>query len=892
LIEHLNQGLRHKLTLVSAPAGFGKTTLLSEWVGQTEAPAAWVSLDEGDNDPTRFLAYFIAALGQVEGIEATIGEGALGMLQSPQPPPTEAVLTSLLNEIAAIPDRIILVLDDYHLIEAQPIHDALTFLLEHLPPPERGLHLVIATRDDPHLSLARLRARGQLTELRATDLRFTSSEAAEFLNQVMGLALSEEDIAALETRTEGWIAGLQLAAISMQGREDVTGVIQSFTGSQRYVLDYLVEEVLEQQSESIQTFLLQTSILNRLTGSLCDAVCSVGTVTGQDNGQTTLEILENANLFIVPLDGERRWYRYHHLFADLLRNQLKASQPDLVPALHRQASAWYAANDLRPEAIAHSMAAEDWERVAQLIDKVVNDVMGGGAYLTDVLGWLDTLPQEVVRARPRLGIVRAWMLMLMRHNDDAERCLHELEETTDSLLPKEDQLQVTAIRAFLARQQDEVPKAIELSHQVLDALAEGVSAPNLVKPMAALNLANAYILMGDVIQSQRWFSEVLAIAEEAGIAFALAAMHGQALTQTIGGQLHRAAETYRRALELADQAAQQSVGVAPAMAWIHTGLGDLLQEWNRLDEAAHHLDRGLELGRKWQIGGSLCSSYISLARLSQAQGDRGGTLDMIRQAEQLPPAYQSALGGGPLGACRARTMLALAGSSSGDPASHLEAVEQWARTRGLCADGAIHSLDDEYEYLVWARLLIARNEASRALHLLARLLEKAQEYGRTGRAIEILTLQALAQQKLGATEQALNPLERALSLAEPEGYVRTFVDEGALMAELLKAFSAQRSASLTVSQAYVDRLLSAFGPVGTVDSVRPSRSTTFPPDALTDREMEVLRLLNTGLTGPEIARELYVSINTVKTHTRRIYDKLEVHRRYEAIERAQELGLI
>jgi LuxR family maltose regulon positive regulatory protein len=478
LVKRLDEGLRlgNRLTLVSAPAGFGKTTLVSEWVqamGAATPPiaVAWLSLDEGDNDPTRFLAYLVAAL---QTIAANIGEGALGMLQSPQPP-TEAILTSLLNEIAAIPDRLVLVLDDYHLIETQSIQDALAFLLEHLPPPERGLHLVIATRDDPHLPLARLRGRGRLTELRGADLRFTSSEAAEFLNQVMALDLSAEDISALETRTEGWIVGLQLAAISMRGHKDASSLIQSFTGSQRYVLDYLVEEVLEQQSESVQTFLLQTSILNRLTGSLCDAVCSVGTATGQDNGQTTLEILENANLFIVPLDGERRWYRYHHLFADLLRNQLKASQPDFVPALHRQASAWYAANDLRPEAIAHSLAAEDWERVAQLIDEVVNDVMGGGAYLTDVLGWLDTLPQEVVRARPRLGIVRAWMLMLMRHNDDAERCLHELEETTDSLLPKEDQLQVTAIRAFLARQQDEVPKAIELSHQVLDALAEGVT---------------------------------------------------------------------------------------------------------------------------------------------------------------------------------------------------------------------------------------------------------------------------------------------------------------------------------------------------------------------------------------------------------------------------------
>ncbi len=393
LIERLNQGLQlgHKLTLVSAPAGFGKTTLIGEWLGRLRLDAAkesqitdrvaWLSLDEGDNDPGRFLTYFVAALNQVEGIDTTIGERALDMLQSAQPPPAEDVLVSLINEITAISGRIILVLDDYHVIDAQPVNvsasvDAstsvdgvLTFLLEHLPP---QMYLVIATREDPQLPLARLRARGQLTELRATDLRFSSSEAAEFLNQMMGLDLPAADIAVLESRTEGWIAGLQLAALALQGpismqkNEDVANLIKSFTGSHRFVLDYLIEEVLEQQAQSVQTFLFQTAVLDRLTGSLCDAL------TGQNDGQQTLEYLEQANLFIVPLDNERRWYRYHHLFADLLRQRQRQTQSEQLPILHLRASMWYEQNGFADEAIEHALRAEDFEQTAQLIEEHID----------------------------------------------------------------------------------------------------------------------------------------------------------------------------------------------------------------------------------------------------------------------------------------------------------------------------------------------------------------------------------------------------------------------------------------------------------------------------------------------------------------------------------------
>ena len=391
LVARLNEGLHRKLTLISAPAGFGKTTLVSEWVAGCERPVAWLSLDEGDNDLARFLAYLVAAL---QTITADMGKGLLAGLQSPQPPPIELILTTLLNEITTIPDHFVLVLDDYHVIDAQPVDHALTFLLEHLPP---QMHLVIATREDPQLPLARLRARGQLTELRAADLRFTPSEAAEFLNQVMGLNLSADDIAALETRTEGWIAGLQMAALSMQGRSDTASFIQAFTGSHRFVLDYLVEEVLQRQPERVRSFLLQTAILDRLSGPLCDAV------TGREDGRGMLDALERGNLFVVPLDDRRQWYRYHHLFADVLQARLMEEQPDQVSGLHRRASAWYEQNGLPSDAIRHALAAEDFERAADLIE-LAGPMVEESSLTATWLGWVRALPDELVRIRPVLSV--------------------------------------------------------------------------------------------------------------------------------------------------------------------------------------------------------------------------------------------------------------------------------------------------------------------------------------------------------------------------------------------------------------------------------------------------------------------------------------------------------
>jgi len=596
LVEKLNDGLHRKLTLISAPAGFGKTTLVSEWVeqlrlddskeNQNKYKIAWFSLDENDKDPARFLTYFISALNRTEGIEATIGEGALTMLQSPQPPPTEAILTSLINEIAAIPDRIIIVLDDYHVLESSQVDDALTLLLEHLPP---QLHLVIATREDPHLPLSRLRARGQLTELRAADLRFTTSEAAEFLNQVMGRDLSAENIAALEARTEGWIAGLQLAAISLQGHADTSRLIQSFTGSHRLVLDYLIEEVLNQQPLNVQNFLLQTAILNRLTGSLCDAI------TGQENGQAILEMLDRANLFIVPLDNERRWYRYHHLFADLLRQRLKQTQPEQLQILHRSASEWYEQNGFVDEAIEHALRAENFERAASLIEEHVDALWQRGEH-SKLRRWLAGLPGELVFSKPHLCILQAWDLFTSGHQDAAERSLQAAEKVLDTntdlatetslmehkQLSEYDRMKIlgraAAIRAFLAFYRGDVQGISQYSHQALEFLPEDDLAWRSTTTVA---LGDAYSLIGEMEAAYRVRLEALEASKAAGnIYMILISSMKLAVTMRQQGWLERVIEICQRQLLLANESGLSQTVV---VGWLLAIWGEVLAEVNDLD---------------------------------------------------------------------------------------------------------------------------------------------------------------------------------------------------------------------------------------------------------------------------------------------------------------------
>lgn len=894
LIERLNGGLHRKLTLISAPAGFGKTTLVTEWLdtlrvdaqkgSRCENRAAWVSLDEGDSDLARFLAYFISALVRVEGNIAEIGKAAIGMLQSSRLPLTAAVLVPLVNEIAAVPDRMVLVLDDYHLIDAQPIHDTLDFLLENQPP---NLHLVLATREDPPLQLSRLRARDQLTELRAADLRFTSAEAAEFLNRVMGLDISTEDIAALEIRTEGWIAGLQLAAISLQGHTDATRLIQTFTGSHRLVLDYLVEDVLDHQPQNIQDFLLQTAVLDRLTSSLCNVL------TGQEDGQAILELLERANLFVVPLDNERHWYRYHHLFADVLQARLRTKQPDQVAILHRRASEWYEQKGLTPEAVRHALAGRDFKRAAGLVELAWPAWSESPRSIT-WLGWVNALPEELVRARPVLCVAYAQSLLNAGKLEAAEARLLDVERwlglTTgtpnqpepsaiEMVVVDEEQFRSLAAtlamtRAYHAQAVGDIRGTVKYAGQALDLLPESEHY-NRAAVTGLLGLANW--ASGDLEAAHSTFSDGLFgnLHDMIKGTFVVADIKATL------GRLNEALDSCERALKLAYGLGEPLlIGTED----VYTGISALHREQGDLEAAAQDLATSKKLGDQVELPDWQYRWCIAQARLKQTLGDLDSALELLDEAERLyvrTPLPEVR----PIAAMKTRVWARQ---------GRLSEALGWARERGLSVHDELSYLS-EFEHITLARVLIAsyRDHGGDSIHdavgLLERLLKTAEEGARKGSMIEILVLQALAFEAQGNISHALAPLERSLALGEPEGYQRMFVDEGPPMARLLYEALARG-----IAPRYVQRLLAAFPvvePEPADRSVRrPSESGLIEP--LSEREIEILQLIADGLTNQEIAVRLYLSLNTVKVHARNIYGKLGVTNRTQASSRARALGIL
>ncbi|MFZ0534405.1 MAG: tetratricopeptide repeat protein, partial [Anaerolineales bacterium] len=637
LIERLNEGLRRKLSLISASAGFGKTTLVSEWVAVCERPVAWLSLDEGDNDPSQFLIYLVAA---VQTIAANIGARVLGVLQAPQPPPIVSILIALLNEITTIPDHFVLVLDDYHVLDSKPVDEALSFLLEHLPP---RMQLVITTREDPHLPLARLRSRGQLTELRAADLRFTPSEASEFLNQVMGLNLSAEAITALETRTEGWIAGLQLAALSMQGRSDAASFIKSFTGSHHFILDYLVEEVLQRQPEYVRNFLLQTAILDRLSGSLCDAV------TGQEDGSGMLEALERGNLFVIPLDDQRQWYRYHHLFAEVLQAHLREAQPDRVSALHRRASEWYEQNGLPSDAIRHALAAEDFEGAAGLIE-LAWPTVEDGSLSTKWIGWVKALPDVLIRARPVLSVWYANALLVSGEMEaagarltDAERWLEPVDNmngqpkkpAAEMVVVDEEQFRslpatIAIARAYRAQALGDVPGAVTYARRALDLTPE---TNHLKRGQATALLGLTYWASGDLEAANWTFAGYTMMLRTAGnILDAISTTCILADIRMALGRLQEAASTLEQLLQFV---VDQGEPMPPDTADLYMGLGELYRERGDLKAAAQYLLKSKELCEQAELLYRQRRLCVTQARLMQTQGDLDGALDLLNEAERL-----------------------------------------------------------------------------------------------------------------------------------------------------------------------------------------------------------------------------------------------------------------
>jgi LuxR family maltose regulon positive regulatory protein len=881
LRERLDRGTASKLTLVSAPAGFGKTTLLAEWLAAApagERSAAWLSLDQGDNHPATFWSYLIAAL---QTAAPGVGAAALALLQSPQPPPIETVLATLLNELGALPTEVVLVLDDYHVVDARDLQDGVAFLLDHLPP---RVHLVIASRADPPLPLARLRARGELAEIRAADLRFTPDEAAAYLNEVMGLALTARDVAALEGRTEGWIAALQLAALSVRGRDDVAGFIASFAGDDRYIVDYLVEEVLQRQPDQVRGFLQQTSVLDRMTGPLCDAV------TGQDGGKAMLESLERGNLFVVPLDDRRRWYRYHHLFADVLRARLLDERPGQLPDLHRRASAWYERNGEPSEAIRHALAAEDFPRAADLVELAALALLRSRQEAT-LLGWLEELPDDVLRRRPVLSNFYAAALLQGGQLDGVEARLRDAERWLDPdrrerpdagaagmVVVDEEAFRrlpssIAVHRAGCALVLGKVDETVKHARRALELAPED---DHLGRGGAAALLGLASWVRGDLETAHRTFADGMASVQRAGhISDVLGSAIALAEIRRAQGRLGEAMRTYEQALQLGTE---QGAPVLRGTADLHVGMSELYRERDDLPAATQHLLRSQELGASAEMPQNRYRWRVAMARVREAQGDLDGALDLLDEAERLYvgdffPNVR------PVAALRARVWVAQ---------GRLGDALDWARERGLAAE------DDpdyprEFEQVTLARLLLARYDSERAersireaIGLLERLRHAAEDGGRTGSLIEILALQALADQMRGDIAAALVRLERALTLAEPEGYVRIFVDEGRPMAALLGA-----AAKRGIARSYVRQLVAAFGEA---EDRAPARPVLIEP--LSERELDVLRLLGTDLDGPGIARELVVSPNTMRTHTKNIYAKLGVNSRRAAVRRADELGLL
>ncbi|MCW2547950.1 MAG: ATP-dependent transcriptional regulator, MalT-like, LuxR family [Mycobacterium sp.] len=884
LSERLGRSARSRLTVVSAPAGFGKTTLLTQWLadvaeGGTTA-AAWVSLDTRDNDPATFWTYVITSLQTAAG--DSLGTAALELLQPQQPP--EAALSTLLNDLEALPREVVLVLDDYHVIVAQDIHDAIGYLLDNLPP---QVHLVLATRVDPPLALSRLRARGELVEVRSADLRFTLDEAASYLSGPMGLTLTSADIAILANRTEGWAAALQLAGLSLQDRDDPGAVVAKFAGDDRFIVDYLTDEVLARLSDDVRDFLLSTSILDRLTGPLCDAV------TGRSGGASQLLALERANLFLVPLDDRRQWFRYHHLFADVLRAHLAEQPAARISELHLRAADWFQANGEIGEAVRHALAAKDFSRAADLMELAI-PVVARERREAELGGWVLALPDELLQLRPVLAVAFVGSLAQASKFDTVGERLTAIDASLrphggawpERPPPGLIVVDETGYRA--------VPATIELYRAALalscgdlgDTVVHAREALSLSPPEGGLVRAAAGALgglaswtVGDLAGAHAAYTEsVRGLASVGYVADVLGCTITVGDIERTHGRLGQALRTYRDALDLATPEA----GGTPlrGAADMHVGMAGVLLERNDLTAAAEQLAASERLGEHNGLPQHPYRSRVVAARLRQAEGDLDAALELLEEADRVyngdySPNVQ------PVPALRARLRLRR---------GELSQAQQWAREQQLTAGDELSYLR-EYEHVTLARLLLAQHQAlgdaaalDAATSLLHRLLSAGEAGSRGGTVIEILVLLALAQQAQADLPAALATLRRALTLGEPEGYARIFAEEGPPMAALLKAVTKQEPAIA----AYARRLLAAT--TRTADPVSGRQTGLIEP--LSSRELDVLRLLVTDLDGPDIARQLHVSLNTMRTHSRSIFRKLQVNNRRAAVRQALELDLL
>lgn len=867
LLEKLNQGLTHKLVLISAAAGFGKTTVLSEWAQQTTFPVSWLSLDERDNDPTRFWIYVIAAL---QHSNANCGEATLAMLRSPESVGFEAFLTPLLNEFAQLQTPLVLVLDDYHLITTPVIHHALDFVVDHLP---NQVHLAIATRVDPPLSIARLRVRAQLTEIRADDLRFTDDEATAFLRQFLTKPLTAAQISTLQTQTEGWIAGLQLAMLSLQSADQPVALIDSFGGSQRFIIDYLTEEVLRCQPPSVQSFLLQTSILEPICGSLCEAV-----VDDTVDGAAQLEQLERQNLFVVSLDRDRTWYRYHHLFAESLRHILYRSKPDRALTCHQHAAQWYEQQGMIAEAVQHAIAAQSYDYAATLIEQELQTNENPRLDAVILRHALTQLPPDLFQHRPWLLVAKAWVGFMSSQFAEAIAAVQALERYLDAehtAIAEAEHLWglVIALKGMQARQQGNTTESAAFMEKALHLLPQNNSWLRL---LILLNLGVTYFVADNYDAAKRLLPDVSRIGRVRGTADpAIAGLYLQAQFLALRGQLDQAIALCQQGLSLATE---RHWLATYAGVLVEVALADLLREQNQLDAAIVHLNQSIDRAIQNHQPG-LMMGYITLARVRQAQGNLQAAWTALYAAEQCQPWLWSTILS--VAACKARLYLA---------EGHVEEAIAVAEQNGLSVEGDLHyspveqfSRASELDYLTFARVLLAQGRLRDALRLLSRLYEFAKAGGRTTRVMETLLLSALGLQAQGDMERSLESLKQALMIPHQGIYSRLFLDEGKPMAELLQLAS---SKSMCLDQTRA--LLAQF------DVTQHQKCATTQPliELLSDRELEVLHYLATGMTNQAIADQLFVSLAAIKWHARNIYGKLDVKNRTQAVAKARKLNLL
>jgi LuxR family maltose regulon positive regulatory protein len=893
----LDDGLCASLILVSAPAGFGKTTLLAEWLSSKDQrgrqkeeveetkgllhpfKSTWLSLDVADNDPARFWTYVILSL---QAIHDELGETALAQLRSPQPPPAQLILPTLLNEIESLHARAVLVLDDYHVITSTAVHSTLTFFLENLPP---TLRLVISTRSDPPIPMAKLRSRGQVVEVRADKLRFTPDEAAAFLTQTMGLALSSEQVAALAERAEGWIAGLQMAALSMQGRdaERVDAFIRAFAGTNRFIMDYLLEEVLAREPEEIQTFLLRTAILNRLSGPLCDAVIGNHPEgTGVLDGQGMLEMLERRNLFVVPLDDDRRWYRYHHLFADLLQTQLQKSLGvQNVARLHLRAAEWYEQNGSILDAIHHASIASDDELVERLIKQNYLEMMNRGE-MSWVRFWMGNLSKELIYRRPWLCLYEAMNRSWFGQLEEADLLLNEAEtriRAEGSAPGAQAMLGYHAyVKSRVTAMQGDTRRAIEFclsarGNAPVDSLGLQIDF--------SITLGYEYFLCGDFINADKILNETIRLGYRArAINNPVAAYCLLARSQVYQGRLHEADARLQKAAQLIHEAEGQHLG---AVGLVEVEAAALLCEWNDVEQAFVRLKKGLDYLPWWGKADDFCLAYITLARIQRARGNRTDAVGAVEKAAQL---FQ--------------TCGVFSEAHSAVEAAQVKlwllqgdwpAVDRWADTvdKHLGSHESFR-FEDELTQITQTRVFVAQNKLDEAVSLLSSLEKNARAGGRQGRLVEILLLKALAMQILGESAQASAILEKSLGLAKPEGFIRVFLDEGKPMQVLLTQWLAHTGAGPLRS--YGLHLLSQFkAEIQATAAQGKDCRTGDLVEPLTHRELEVLQLICAGDSNQTIADKLVITVSAVKKHTGNILGKLGVTSRAQAMVKARELGL-